>query len=166
LQHSIETCFGWRFHIDRWRSRRYGDGGFNPRTIQDFPAQANGAEVMRLAVIWGLEAGLTIGGIVHDAIVLTSPLDRVEADVAQCQYFMEMAGKKVLNGFRLFSEAKIYPHPKRMFEARGDRTWKIVQATLQTIAHETRGVVGDVKKAWRVGVTRPGGGVIGGIYKE
>jgi DNA polymerase-1 len=134
LRHSIETCFGWRFHINRWRSRRYGDGGFNARTIQDFPAQATGAEIMRLAVIWGLEAGLPIGGVVHDAIVLTSPLERIEADVAQCQYLMEMAGKRVLNGFRLFSEAKVYLCPGRMLEPRGEHTWNIVQETLEKMA--------------------------------
>jgi DNA polymerase-1 len=133
LRHSIETCFGWRFHIDRWRSRHRNDGGFNPRTIQDFPAQANGAEIMRLAVTWGLEAGLPIGGIVHDAVVLVSPVERVTHDVEHCQYLMEMAGKKVLDGFRLFSEAKIYPYPQRMFESRGQRTWQIVQGVLDKV---------------------------------
>jgi DNA polymerase I len=150
LQRSIETCFGWRYHIGGRRSRRYGDGGVNPRTIQDFPAQATGAEIMRLAVMWGVEAGLGIGGIVHDAIVLTSPIERIEADVAECRRLMEMAGKHVLDGFRLFSEVKVYPHPQRMFEGRGRRTWDIVQRTFRT-AHapgwvSMGGVMGGIER--------------------
>ena len=125
-----QTCFGWTFYIPGRRSRWANDGGVNPRTIQDFPAQANGAEIMRLAVIWGVEAGLPIGGIVHDAIVLCSPKEQADEEIAKCQYYMEMAGKAVLDGFRLFSEVKRYPHPQRVLESRGQRTWDIVQSTL------------------------------------
>jgi DNA polymerase I len=131
LEHAIRTCFGWTYHIQGRRSRRPHDGGTNPRRIQDFPAQANGAEIMRLAVIWGVEAGLPIGGIVHDAIVLCSPRDLAEDHIALCQYYMQKAGEVVLDGFKLFSEVKRYSHPQRVIEPRGQRTWDLVQSTLQ-----------------------------------
>jgi DNA polymerase I len=131
LRQEIETVFGWRFHnVVRPRKVCGTDAGVNPRTIQDFPAQANGAEIMRLAVCWMVEAGLHVGGVVHDAIVLTAPLAHVNDHITQAQHYMEQAGRKVLGGFRLFSDQSIYPYPQRFLEKKGQRMWDIVQAAL------------------------------------
>ena len=61
----LETAFGWRmvwppgFEVDR-----------RERTARNFPMQANGAEMMRLAAAMAVEAGLMICAPVHDALLL------------------------------------------------------------------------------------------------
>ena len=45
------TVFGWTVHVV---------AGTNPRSLSNFPMQANGAEMMRLACILATEAGINV----------------------------------------------------------------------------------------------------------
>jgi DNA polymerase I-like protein with 3'-5' exonuclease and polymerase domains len=46
LTNRIQTCFGWTLHVDR---------NPNTRSLQNFPMQSHGAEMMRLAACLGTE---------------------------------------------------------------------------------------------------------------
>jgi hypothetical protein len=63
LWRSITTTFGWRLKIE---------AGFNGRSIEKFPMQANGAE-LRLACSLATESGVKIAAPVHDAILIAAP---------------------------------------------------------------------------------------------
>ena len=81
------TVFGWKYHVT-----------LNPkvRSIRNFPMQANGAEIMRLAVCLGVENGITICCPVHDAVLIMAPLDRLDSDIARMRAYMEQASELVL----------------------------------------------------------------------
>ena len=59
----------------------------------NFPMQANGAEMMRLAAIASTEAGVEVCAPVHDAFLITAPLDQLDADVALMRELMSRAGR-------------------------------------------------------------------------
>ena len=112
------TVFGWKYHVTP-----------NPkvRSIRNFPMQANGAEIMRLAVCLGVENGITICCPVHDAVLIMSPLDRLDSDIARMRVYMEQASELVLDGFKLRTEFVAVRYPDRyMDEERGRQFWNVV----------------------------------------
>ena len=70
LTGSLHTAFGWHIHV--------GENP-NPRSLRNFPMQANGAEMLRLACWLATERGIEICAPVHDAVLsarLTKLLSR------------------------------------------------------------------------------------------
>jgi DNA polymerase-1 len=110
-----QTVFGWK---------RQFDGEPNPRSIRNFPMQANGAEMLRLACCLGTEAGIEICAPVHDAVLICAPVDRLETDIARMRGFMEEASRIVLAGFTLQTEAERFPD--RYSDERGARMFNTV----------------------------------------
>ena len=55
----LHTVFGWHVHV--------GENP-NPRSLRNFPMQANGAEMMRIAACLATERGIEVCAPVHDAI--------------------------------------------------------------------------------------------------
>jgi hypothetical protein len=95
LAGEVSTVFGWTMRI--------GSSG-KSRSILNYPMQANAAEMMRLACCLATERGIEICCPVHDALVVTAPLDRIDDDVARTQEAMAEASRIVLGGFELASE--------------------------------------------------------------
>ena len=60
----IETVFGWRLRVT---------ADSNERSVKNFPMQANGAEMMRIAVIETIDAGIELCAPVHDGSVAQIP---------------------------------------------------------------------------------------------
>jgi hypothetical protein len=74
LRNDITTVFGWPLHIEGRYDPLVPGSRPNPRTIGNFPCQGNGAEQLRLALIFGMELGIKIVAPVHDAIAILAPL--------------------------------------------------------------------------------------------
>jgi DNA polymerase I len=87
----VEAVFGWQARISP---------GFNARSIQNFPCQANSAEMLRLACCFGTEAGVQIAAPVHDAVLITAPRASLSADIAKMFRATEEASAAVLGGHR------------------------------------------------------------------
>jgi DNA polymerase I len=98
----------------------------NARSIRNFPMQANGAEMLRLACCLATERGITVCAPVHDAVLIEAPLDDLESAVSRTQEAMTEASKIVLRGFPLRSEARIIRHPERFQDERGAQMWATV----------------------------------------
>lgn len=124
LHGRLWTVYGWQCH--------YGPGAnrINPRSIRNFPMQANGAEMLRLACILATEAGIEVCAPVHDAILIQAPLERLEAVVADTQEVMREASVKVLDGFPLRSDAALVRYPGRYQDERGAVMWRTVWGLL------------------------------------
>jgi hypothetical protein len=58
LTNNMTSLFGWQYRIT---------AGINLRSLQNWPMQTNGAEMMRIAAIAATEAGLPVCCPVHDA---------------------------------------------------------------------------------------------------
>jgi hypothetical protein len=119
----MHTVFGWHVHV--------GENS-NPRSLRNFPMQANGAEMLRLACCLATERGIQVCAPVHDAVVICAPLEHLEADVARMRAIMAEASRIVLDGFELGTDAAIVRHPNRYMDPRGavmwDRVCKLVLA--------------------------------------
>jgi hypothetical protein len=108
------TVFGWTVHVGP---------DANPRSLSNFPMQANGAEMLRLASILATEAGVRVCAPVHDALLIEAPLEDLDAEIARTQAFMAEASRTVLPGFELNSDAKVIRYPERYSDKRGAEMW-------------------------------------------
>jgi hypothetical protein len=113
----LQAAFGWKIHVGPTA---------NPRSLRNFPLQANGAEMLRLASILATESGVRVCAPIHDALLIEAPEEEITDTVAATQAAMEEASKTVLAGFALRSESKIVRHPDRYMDPRGARFWRTV----------------------------------------
>jgi hypothetical protein len=125
LRGSLHTVFGWRVHVDE---------NPNPRSLRNFPMQANGAEMLRLACCLATERGIEVCAPVHDAVLICAPLERLEADIAGMRAAMAETSKIVLAGFELRTDATRVLHPDRYQDPRGTMMWQRVMGLIITSA--------------------------------
>ncbi|MBT6716034.1 MAG: DNA polymerase I, partial [Nitrospina sp.] len=129
LMGKIWTVFGWEIHIDKQA---------NPRSLQNFPMQANGAEMLRLACCLATEAGIRICAPVHDAVLIEAPLNELDNCITKMQELMAKASELVLSGFRLRSDVDIIRYPDRYMDERGEKMWNTIQDCLNELDnHQT-----------------------------
>ena len=102
LTGSLHTVFGWHVHV--------GENP-NPRSLRNFPMQANGAEMLRLACCLATERGIEVCAPVHDAVLICAPLDRLDDDIAGMRAAMAEASRIVLDGFELRTDVARRPYP-------------------------------------------------------
>ena len=98
----------------------------NPRSLANFPMQANGAEMLRLACCIATEAGINVCCPVHDALLVEGALEDIDDVVSCTQDAMREASRIVLSGFELKSDAEIVAAPQRYMDSRGRRMWDLV----------------------------------------
>jgi hypothetical protein len=129
---SHAMLLGWLRTVFGWLVRVRADA--NPRSLRNFPCQANGAEMLRLACCLATERGVSIIAPVHDAVLIESPEWEIDDTVAETQAAMAEASAVILNGFPLRSDAKIVRWPERYMDDRGREFWGRVMALLLTRA--------------------------------
>lgn len=128
IHRKLWTVFGWTLHVQ---------GRANTHSLRNFPMQANGAEMLRLACIGATRAGIRLIAPVHDAVLIEAPLDGLEAATQAMQAIMRQASRAVLGGFELRSDVKTVVSPARYYEdERGTEMWQTVMALLQDIHNE------------------------------
>ena len=59
----LKSVFGWEIKVSK---------DSNPRSLRNFPMQANGAEMMRIAMILLTEDSIRVSAPVHDAFLIES----------------------------------------------------------------------------------------------
>jgi DNA polymerase-1 len=123
LTNQLTSIYGWPLRVT---------AATKPNTIRNFPIQTNAAEAMRLAAIAATEAGLAIVPV-HDAFLLTSPLEQLERDTAALREIMRQAGIAVTGGLEIRTDVKIVRYPHRYFDPRGAEMWGRVLGLLSGI---------------------------------
>jgi hypothetical protein len=121
LHGSLHTVFGWHVHVGEQS---------NPRSLRNFPMQANGAEMLRVACCLGIERGVEICAPVHDAVLICAPEERLDADIETMRAAMAEASRIVLGGFELGSDVSITRWPDRYSDARGAVMWSRVMGLI------------------------------------
>ena len=116
------TVFGWPVRVG---------AELNPRSLRNFPMQANGAEMLRIACCLATERGIEVCAPVHDAVLITAPIKQIEHDVERMQVAMAEASAAVLAGFELNTDAVITRYPDRYSDPRGMVMWDRVCALTQ-----------------------------------
>jgi hypothetical protein len=109
--------FGWQIHIQ---------DEINDRSLRNFPMQANGAEMLRIACILLTEAGIRVCAPVHDALLIEAPLEELDEAIATTRSLMGEASRIVLDGFELGTDVKVVRYPDRYMDKRGEVMWNKV----------------------------------------
>ena len=121
LHRELKSVFGWRLAVEP---------DANVRSLCNFPMQANGAEMLRLACCLITEAGIKVCAPIHDAVLIEAPLGALDATVHAAQRMMADASATVLDGFALRTSVKVARAPDRWIEPRGQVVWSAVKAAL------------------------------------
>jgi hypothetical protein len=127
----LASVFGWPLKAT---------AATNWRTLQNFPIQSAGAEMLRLACIFGTEMGLRICAPIHDAVLLEAPAGPAgwEQIIAMRQA-MARASRHVLAGAEIRTDVKLVPWPERYSDPRGAEMWTTVSGLLAKLEErETR----------------------------
>ena len=116
----LQTTFGWT-----WRARP--GTTVNPRSLLNWPMQANGAEMMRLACCALTEKEVTVCCPVHDALLVEGDEDVIDDVVATVRAAMAEASELVLgSGFVVRTDAVLIRHPDRYQDDGGFAFWSKV----------------------------------------
>jgi DNA polymerase I-like protein with 3'-5' exonuclease and polymerase domains len=130
LTSGLYTVFGWRVQVPPIS---------NARSLRNFPMQANGAEMLRLACCLATESGIEVCAPIHDAVLICAPLDRLGTDVARMRQAMAEASRIVLGGFELGTDAHVVRHPDRYMDERGATMWDRVMKLIHEQERTTAG---------------------------
>ena len=119
----MRTAFGWECRIG------IVEFTVNARSIRNWPIQATGADILRVACILAARHGIKLLAPVHDAVLIEAPIERIGADVALMQEIMRRASRIVLNDsasgtHEIRTDAKIVRYPDRYSDKRGREIWE------------------------------------------
>ena len=117
LHGQLWTVFGWPIHVG---------AEVNPRSLANFPMQANGAEMLRLACCLATECGIEVCAPIHDALLVEGRTEEIGDVVMATQATMREAAAVVLDGFELRTDVEIVKWPDRYMDKRGVVLWDAV----------------------------------------
>ncbi len=100
------SVLGWRMRIHPKTK---------PNTIQNFPMQAGGAELMRAVTIKAIDSRIRLIAQVHDAFVIESDLDKIDADTQKTREIITKVSASLF-GKPLKSSAKVICYPERYID--------------------------------------------------
>ena len=114
---SLETELRWHLHPG---------ADPNPRSVANFPIQANASEILRVACCLVTEAGFEVCAPVHDAILVHCKIEDLGSTVAEVNALMVRASQIVLGGFALKVGTEVTQYPDHLTDKRGTRMWEAV----------------------------------------
>jgi len=134
----LSTRLGWTLHHGQ---------RIKPNTILNFGAQANAAEMLRLAIIEMRRRGVEVCCPIHDAVLIQSPVAEIDSAVAEAQAAMSAASAAMLNGYVLRCDCTddavgasgeiirgdITRYPQRFHAEDGKDMWNRVQCALDKV---------------------------------
>lgn len=132
----LDTVFGWRLHVT---------ADTRPTSLLNYPMQSHGAEILRLACCYLVEAEITVCAPVHDAVLIEAAEADVDQIVAEARALMGKASRVVLGGFEVRTDAEVIRYPNRYDDPRGTAMWRKVAGMIadQERDHEPQGMDAD-----------------------
>lgn len=121
------TCFGWEIRYptlsatDTIEHRRLI--AKQDRTARNWPVQATGAEILRVAVILAGQRDIRVCAPVHDAVLIESTASNINEDTRVMRQCMVDAGVAVAS-VRLRTTAEVVEWPGRYRDKKGAETWE------------------------------------------
>ncbi|TPO05171.1 DNA polymerase [Mesorhizobium sp. B1-1-5] len=126
LSHEVQSTFGWKARVGP---------GTKPTSLMNFPMQANGAEMMRIAAIAAVELGIRVAAPVHDAFLIESPLEELDDRLAEMRRIMAQAGEAVC-GLPIRTDSVVIKAPGRFVDERGADMWDRIIGRLERVKHD------------------------------
>jgi DNA polymerase-1 len=127
---SLETELGWHLHPRR---------DPNPRSLANFPIQANAAEILRVACCLVTEAGFEVCAPVHDALLVNCRIEDLERTVSEVKALMIRASQIVLGGFAIKVGIEVTKYPDHLTDKRGTKMWAAVMEQMAIIEGDKQG---------------------------
>jgi hypothetical protein len=127
LYGKLWTTFGWTIHTDT---------NPNPRFLRNFPMQANGSEMLRIACCKAIQRGVRVCAPVHDAMLIEAPIDDLDDAIENAKRSMDIASQAVLKSYRLRTDVYRVNYPDRYMDERGEKMWRKLQDILQKISSQ------------------------------
>jgi DNA polymerase I-like protein with 3'-5' exonuclease and polymerase domains len=127
LSMEMQTVMGWKMYVPPRTNLRDRN---KERTLANFPMQANGADMLRIAVINASEMGVRLLAPIHDALLIESTVEGIDYAVKRTQEAMADASVTVLDGFRLSTDVEIVRWPDRYTDERGSEMWSKIMKLL------------------------------------
>ena len=125
----LETCFGWPIQVEA--------GNVKANTFLNWPMQAHGAEMMRIASVLAVERGIKLCAPIHDALLIEAPSDQIDADVAKLKECMSQASEEVLGKCKIRRvDADIVKYPDRYMDEQGQEMWDKIMCLLTKVEEQ------------------------------
>jgi hypothetical protein len=121
LHGRLQSVFGWGVTVN---------AETNPRFLRNFPMQANGAEMLRLACCLATEKGVTVCAPNHDALLIEAPLEDLADAVKATEAAMAEASEIVLDGFPLRTSVTTIRYPDHYPHLKSDALWSEIDRAL------------------------------------
>jgi DNA polymerase-1 len=135
----IDLAFGWRIHDGE--GLRPDEDDTSPMTLMNAPMQGNGSEMMRLAAMFGHQAGVTINASLHDAFLIEADEGDAADAIATMKGCMRRASTLVLDGVEIeVDDKKVVAWPDRYMDDRAEAKdlWRDAMGHLAAIEREER----------------------------
>lgn len=113
----IATRYGWP------RRQRTHDKG---TSITNFPVQASGAEILRIAVIALEEAGHKVVATIHDAVLVEMDEQGWEGELPEVLKKLDRSAKAVAPGVEIRTDVEVLLPGQHFADPRGTAIWEIV----------------------------------------
>jgi DNA polymerase I-like protein with 3'-5' exonuclease and polymerase domains len=117
----LSTVFGWTVRTESIR---------RSTSLRNFPMQANGAEMLRLACCLATERGIALCAPVHDAVLIEAPAGDIDSAVSITRAAMAEASRVVLDGLEIDTDVEVIRWPDRYSDDRGRVMWDRVTEIL------------------------------------
>ncbi len=119
----LQTDFGWSIQVE--------GGNVKANTFLNWPMQANGAEMMRIASVLAVERGIKLCAPIHDALLIEAPSTQIDADVTKLKECMSQASEEVLGKGKICRvDADIVKYPDRYMDEQGQEMWDKIMGLL------------------------------------
>ncbi len=106
--------------------------------LSNFPMQANGAEMLRLAIIHAHDMGVAVVAPVHDALLIEAPITEISSAIERTSQAMRLASREVLDGFELRNDVELICYPDRYEDERGKVMWDEIMGHLRHLESEEK----------------------------
>lgn len=125
----LSTPLGWRLLLGP---------DSNPNSDSNFPMQAGGADMMRVAVCLAVERGIEVCAPVHDALLVLAPNDAIQ-DVqdATLECMLEASQIIIENGELKVGVDGPFRYPESFRDARGERMFSTLLGLLEEVEKPT-----------------------------
>jgi hypothetical protein len=120
----LSTVFGWPIHVT---------DNSRPTALRNYPMQANGAEMLRLACCLATEQGVVVCAPVHDALLVEADIGEIDDAVTITKAAMAKASRDVLGGLEIGTDVSVIAYPDRYADPRGLTMWERVTERLQGV---------------------------------
>ena len=125
----LQTDFGWSIQVE--------GGNVKANTFLNWPMQANGAEMMRIASVLAVERGIKLCAPIHDALLIEAPSTQIDADVTKLKECMSQASEEVLGKGKICRvDADIVKYPDRYMDEQGKEMWAKIMSLLTKVEEQ------------------------------